>query len=86
MYLNDTLVRVLKAAEEVHYQNTIYRGLLEVNGRRNWKADYAQAMQNQNLRGIHHEIQGFRRAFESLEQQDDPEQIIQALLRIVPTS
>jgi hypothetical protein len=40
-----------------------------------------------NLRGIHHEIQGFRKAFESLDQQDDPEQVIQALLgKVVPAS
>jgi hypothetical protein len=44
-------------------------------------------MQNENLRGIHHEIQGFRRAFELLDQQGDPEQLIQALLgKVVPAS
>jgi hypothetical protein len=75
----------LKAAEEVHYQNTIYRGILEVNGGRNWRADYAQAMKNEYLREIHHEIQGFRKAFELLDQRDDPEQVIQGLLLKAPT-
>jgi hypothetical protein len=40
-------------------QNTIYRGILEVNGPPNWRGDYAQAIQNVNLSRIHHDIQGF---------------------------
>jgi hypothetical protein len=86
MNLKDTLIRVLKAAEEVHYQNTVYRGILEMKGPRNWQDDYALGMQDNVLRRVHHEKQGFRKAFELLAQQDDPEQLIQALLRIVPTN
>jgi hypothetical protein len=56
-----------------------------VNGARNWKADYAQAMNNENLREIHHEIQGFRKALEMPGQQDDPEPVIEALLLKAPT-
>lgn len=84
MNLKRALIRVVKAAEELHYQNTLYRGILEMKGPRDWQTDYARGMQDEELRKLHHEKQ-FRKAFAVLEQQDDPEQVIQELLRIVPT-
>jgi enoyl reductase-like protein len=83
MNLKHTLLRVVKAGQELHFENLVYRTLLMTFNPRGWQARYTEMMNDAEMRSRHYE-QCFRAAVEKVEQENDPEQLIQALLRSVP--
>jgi hypothetical protein len=77
MTLKEQLAELIQLAEELHYENIVYRNLLEHANPPGWENHYRREMTNWGRR---QEIGApFRAAREQVEQRDDPEFLLKVL-------
>jgi hypothetical protein len=76
--IQEQLIELIKDCQRLHYQNSIYRGILELTNPPGWRDRYAQEINDWD----HQHALGspFHEAISELEHWRDPETLLKALL------